>query len=95
MPVFLVLLLVSLVIAIGLACAINFFFQPGPWRAFGYGLFITAIFLIFCASGLWDGASKYAWGPLTPVFVIMLMGGWASIRFGKKGWEWLKRKRQK
>ena len=92
MAAFFALFAVCLVAACALACAINYFLQTGPWRALGYGLLAVAIFLIFLASGLWDGASNYDWGPLTPVFAIMLAAGFLSIKFGKRIWLWWKEK---
>lgn len=93
MAEFFVFLLMSLVGAIGFACAINFFLRLGPWRSFGYGLFAVAVCLVFFISGLWENGSRHAWGPLTPVFAIILLGGWVSLKFGKRIWEWLREKK--
>lgn len=95
MAAFLVLFLVFLIASCALACAINYFLQIGPWRAWGYGLLAVAVFLIFFASGLWAGASHYDWGPLTPVFAIMLIAGFLSLKFGKRLWLWWKEKQNR
>lgn len=77
--------------ALALGCAINYFLQTGLSKALGYGLFTVAIFLLFCMSGLWDGASRHAWGPLAPVFALMLIGGWFSLKYGRKLWSIFKK----
>lgn len=89
----LALFLVSLVAAIGLACAIQYFFIPGPWRSLGYAMFAVALFLAFWASGLWQDASRHDWGFLTPVFAFMGIGGWLSLKFGKKIWDYWQNRR--
>lgn len=68
----------------GLGFAINFFWQTGLVAAFKYALFILAVIIIFAASGLWLTSNKYAWGILTPVFALMLLGGWVVIKFGPR-----------
>ncbi len=92
MAAFFALFLVCAVAAVGIACAINYFLQIGPWVALGYALLGVAAFLLFFASGLWDGATRHDWGPLTPVFAIFLIGGFLSIKFGKYLWDWWKKR---
>lgn len=65
--------------ACALAGAINFFWETGFRRAFGYGAFLAGVFLLFWASGLWVGASRHSWGVLGPAFVLMLAGAWLVV----------------
>ncbi len=94
MSAFFALLCMCLVSATAIACGINFFLRIGPWRSLGYALFAVSVFLIFCASGLWADASRHAWGVLAPVFALMLLGGWTSLKFGARTWTWLREKRK-
>lgn len=93
MAAFLALFLVSIVAAVALACAINFFLRLGPWRSLGYALIGVGMFLIFCMTGVWEGANRHDWGPLAPVFALMLFGGWACIKFGKHALKWWRSKK--
>lgn len=70
---FLALFFVSLAAMIGIACAINYFWRIGAWKSLAGGVFTVAIFLIFWASGLWEGASRHSWGPLTPLFFLIIV----------------------
>lgn len=84
--------MVSLVAAIALSCAINYFLRLGPWHSLGFAMLAVGIFLLFSMSGLWDQTERHNWGALTPVFALMLLGGFACIKFGKKAWEFWQRK---
>lgn len=64
---------ISIAAIIGMACAIHYFWQCGPLKALGYAAFVVFVFLIFWASGLWVDASRHSWGPLTPVFAIIIV----------------------
>ena len=92
--------LVIALLALWLACAgaaagaINFFWETGFRRAFGYGSFLSGIFLLFWASGLWEGASRHSWGVLGPAFLLMLVLGWLAVQLGFILWRWQKRKRK-
>lgn len=89
-----IIFLMSLVAVIGMAGAINYFLRSGPWRSLGYSFFAVAIFMLFCASGIWEGAPKQDWGWLTPVFALMLVGGWVCLKFGQKIWVWFQKRRK-
>lgn len=93
MALFFAILCMSLVAATGIACGINFFLCVGPWRSLGYALFTVSIFLIFGATGMWDGAMRHDWGILAPVFALMLLGGWACLKFGHRIWLWWQSKK--
>lgn len=95
MAAFFSLFCMCLVAATGIACGINFFLRIGPWRSLGYALFAVSVFLVFCASGMWQNASRHEWGILAPVFALMLLGGWASLRFGQKIWLWWQEKKKR
>lgn len=92
---FFAVLLVCLVAAIGIACAINYFLACGPWRALGFGLFGVAIFMLFAASGMWVNAAPHDWGKLAPVFAFMLIGGWFCLKYGARLWTWWKQRPRK
>lgn len=83
-----------LVAAIAIAFGLNFFLKTGPWRAFGYSLFAICIFLFFAASGMWADAARHDWGVLTPVFALMLVGGFVFLKFGKRIWLFWQKKEQ-
>lgn len=80
----LAILLMATAGTLGAACAINFFWQTGFRRAAGYAGFFVCIFLVFWASGLWEGASRHSWGVLTPVLALMIVGGWLGVKYAPK-----------
>ena len=84
--------LVAIVAVCATACAINYFFRLGPWPSLGIAMIAVSAFLLFCVSGLWADAHRHDWGALTPVFALMLLGGFLCIKFGKKIWAWWQRK---
>lgn len=94
MAEFFALFFVFIVAAVGIACAINYFLDCGPWRALGFGFFGVSIFMIFAASGMWVSASRHDWGRLTPIFAFMLIGGWVFLKFGKKIWLWQEKRKK-
>lgn len=77
--------------ACALAGAINFFWETGFRRAFGYGAFLAGVFLLFWASGLWVGASRHSWGVLGPAFMLMLAGAWLVVRLAL----WFRHRRER
>lgn len=85
-PLVLALLALWLAFAAAVAGAVNFFWETGFRRAFGYGVFLGGVFLLFWASGLWVGASRHSWGVLGPVFLLMLAGVWLAVRLGQRLW---------
>lgn len=96
MPEFsLVIALLALWIAAACAAAgaINFFWETGFRRAFGYGAFLSGVFLLFWATGLWEGASRHSWGVLGPAFLLMLVLAWLAIQLGLRFWRWRERRR--
>lgn len=95
MPEFSLLLALGalwLAAACAVAGAINFFWETGFRRAFGYGAFLAGVFLLFWASGLWVGASRHSWGVLGPAFVLMLAGAWLVVRLAVRFWNWRTRR---
>lgn len=78
MPVFIILLM-SAIAAFAIAGAIDYFMRIGYWRAYGIALFVIAVILAFCATGLWEDATRYSWGALTPIFAILLLAGWCLV----------------
>ena len=62
-------------------CAINFFWRLGPKRSFAYGGFFVGVFLLFWASGLWEGASRHSWGVLAPIFALIMALVWLCARY--------------
>lgn len=89
---FLALVCVCLVAIFAITCAIIYFLQIGFFRALGYALIAMGAFLVFLASGLWDGASNHSWGPLAFAFAFMLVGGFLCLKFGNKAWLWWKKR---
>lgn len=87
-------------LALWLACAgaaagaINFFWETGFRRALGYGCFFSGVFLLFWASGLWEGASRHSWGVLGPAFLLMLAGAWLALQLGLFLWRWRESRRK-
>lgn len=65
---------------LGIAAAISYFWSLDFARSLGYAGFIAGVFLIFWASGLWIGERKYAWGYLTPVFVLLIIACYIAVR---------------
>lgn len=85
---FFALFLICCAALIGMACAINYFWRAGPWISLGCAAFVVCVFLVFWASGLWEGASRHSWGMLTPAyFLIMLLcaalvlAAWLLLKF--------------
>ena len=65
---------------LALAFAINYFWRTGPGAALIYAAFFVAMIFVFGATGLWVGASRHAWGVLTPLFALMLGAGWLLLK---------------
>lgn len=67
--------------AIACACAINFFWQSGMRRAFAMSGVLVCVFILFWASGVWEGASRHSWGVLAPLFALLLGAVWLAAKF--------------
>lgn len=83
---FFALLLMTAAAMLGLAAAINFFWQTGFKDALAYAALPVGIFLLFWLSGLWEDATPHSWGRLTPLFFIMLLVGWGAGRIVRNIW---------
>lgn len=84
MAEFFALLFIFIFGTIGISLAINFFWRTGLTKALTYAAFFIFVIIIFWASGLWQNTSRYSWGILTPIFVLIMFGAWIGIKFGRK-----------
>lgn len=80
MEVLIAIIFMASAALLGLAFAINYFWQTGMKAAFGYAGFFVAIIFIFGASGIWINASRHSWGVLAPVFALILGAGWLCLK---------------
>lgn len=67
--------------AFAAAFAINFFWRVGAGRAFACAGILIGAFLLFWASGVWEGASRHSWGVLAPFFALLMAAVWLAYKF--------------
>lgn len=75
---FIILALVATAAVIGVAAAVNFFWKTGFKRGALCASLFVAAFFVFWGSGVWLEADPRDWGALTPMFLVILGGGWLA-----------------
>ena len=91
----LAVLMMAVVGMVAAAFAINFFWQLGYRQAFTLATLFIGVFLLFWASGLWEGASRHSWGVLAPLFALFLCSLWLIIHFLPSIMTFIRRKLRK